>query len=621
MTDSITAEIVRNYLDMAADQVYETLCRTSPNPGANEAKDCGAGIYSYDGTTVKLAARAGIIAHSFAQMTSSQACLDFFRGDLHPGDALLVGDSYHGGSHLGCWTVVVPIFFNGRPRFFTAGRLHVMDQGGPGAGPANPLCREIWHEGLRLPPLKLFEKGERRREVWDWLAANNRLPDLLQADVEAMIGACRVGEARIRELVNRYGLATVEQSLEWIFSYSERSFREQIRQWPDGSYCAEFFVDTDYADHRDLKIRVTVTIDGDRMVLDFSGTDPQTNGLVNSVRANTIAYVCVVFSVLCPQIPINSGFFEPLTLILPEGTLVNATSPVATVLGTIVVGGQIGQAVMKACEQFVPERVGNASIDPAHTYVIGHDERAQRFQTHSKKNAKLFVFYDMAMVAMSNSAAYGVDGWGCWATPFSVARPANHEFTELQYPTLYQQAEYSTDSAAPGQWRGTPAYIMRRVDRDASQTFANFAAQSLVYPLPGYAGGYEGAGNFSILDEGGANELICGEYLLAQPYEPPKVLFSQSGGGGGWGDPLDRDPQAVLDDVLDEYVSVEGARHDYGVIIDTESWVVRIEETARERAHRKAQPGPRKRRGLGREWTINRARIAHRVDQHGSDRA
>lgn len=156
---------------------------------------------------------------------------------------------------------------------------------------------------------------------------------------------------------------------------------------------------------------------------------------------------------------------------------------------------------------------------------------------------------------------------------------------------------------------------MRRVDRDASNTFANFAAQSLVHPLPGYVGGYEGAGNFSILDEGGANEMICGEYLLAQPYEPPKVLFSQSGGGGGWGDPLDREPQAVLDDVLDEYVSVEGARHDYGVIIDSERWIVQVEATARERARRKAQPAARKRRGLGREWTIQRARIAHRVER------
>ncbi|MFC0306853.1 hydantoinase B/oxoprolinase family protein [Rhizorhabdus histidinilytica] len=613
MTDPIMAEIIRNFLDTAADQVYETICRTSPNPGVNEAKDCGAGIYSYDGEAAKLVSRAGIIAHSFALTTSAQSCLDFFRGDLHPGDALLLGDSYHGGSHLGCWTVVVPIFFNGRPRFLSAGRLHVLDQGGPAPGAANPLCREIWHEGLRLPPLKLYEKGERRRELWDWIESNIRLPDVNRADVEAMIGACRVGEQRIRELVERYGLEKTEQALDWIFSSSERRFREQLRQWPDGEYSSSFHVDTDFADARDLKIQAKVIVAGDEMTIDFTGTDLQTDGLVNSAMPNTMAYISIVMSVLFPDVPVNSGFFEPLTVILPEGTLVNPQEPAPTVLGTIVAGGQIAQAVMKAMEQIVPERVANASIDIAHNYVIGNDDRAQRYLTHSANNPRRYLFWDMAPVTMSASAAYGVDGWGTWATPFSVASPANHEMTELQYPTLYQQAEFALDSAAPGQWRGPPAYVMRRVDVGASETYANFASQSLVYPLPGYAGGYEGAGNFCVIEEGEPDEAICGEYMVAQTYDPSKVIFAQSGGGGGWGDPLDRDPQAVLDDVLDEYVSLEGARADYGVIIDGATWQVKVEETAQERGRRKADTRPRKRRGIGREWTINRAKIAHRV--------
>jgi N-methylhydantoinase B len=613
MIDSITAEVVRNFLHNAADQVYEAICRTSPNPGVNESKDCGAGVYSYDGSRVKIVSAAGIITHAFEQMTSAQACVDFFRGDLHPGDVLLVADSFHGGSHLGCRTIIVPIFVDGRPRFLTAARLHVLDQGGPAPGAVNPLCREIWHEGLRLPPLKLYEKGARRQEVWDWLCANNRLPDMMLADMDAMIGACKMGEVRIRELVERWSLKTVENSLAWIFGHSQRSFVERIRKWPDGVYRAEFFADSDYADQRNLAIRVAITIDGERMTIDFAGTDPQVDGLVNSVSGNTIAWICAALAVICPDIPINSGFFEPLTILLPEGTLVNAVSPAPTVLGTVVVGGQIAQAVMKACEQFVPERVGNICLDGAACYVFGSDERAERFLTHSKKNPGQFFFWDMSMVAMCSSAAYGTDGWGCWAAPFSVANPVNHEFTEVQQPTLYQQAELFIDSAAPGQWRGTPAYVMRRIDRGAANVFANFAAQSLIYPLPGYAGGYEGAGNFYIVAEGTENERICGEHPLAEPYQAPKVIFSHCGGGGGWGDPLDRDPAAVLDDVLDEYVSVEGAEKDYGVIIDTTTWRVREEQTAGERARRKADPAPRVRRGLGREWAIDRAKIRHLV--------
>ncbi|MBB3664448.1 N-methylhydantoinase B [Prauserella sediminis] len=611
MADAITAEIVRNQLDTIADQIFETMCRSSPNSVVNEAKDCGAGIYSYDGTTSKMVSRAGIIAHSFAGLSSSQTVLEFFRGDLHPGDALLVADSYHGGSHLGCWNVVVPIFFNGRPRFLTGGRLHVLDQGGPIAGAVNPNCREIWHEGFRIPPMKLYERGTRRRELWDWLMANNRLPDITEADVEAMIGACRVGERQITELVERHGLEKVEESLDWIFEYSERMFRDQVRAWPDGTYSGSFNVDTDYADHTDINIEVAVTVDDDRIVVDFDGTDPQTDGLVNSVPANTIAYVSIALASLCPDIPVNSGFFEPVDIRLPEGTIVNAVSPAATVLGTIVCGGQIGQAVMKAFEEIVPERVGNVSIDIANNYCVGSDDREDRFLVASSSNPRKFFFWDMSPVAMSNSAVYGHDGWGAWATPFSVSRPANNEFTEVQFPTIYHQAEYEIDSAAPGQWRGSPAYVMRRTDRGASNTFATFNSQSLIYPLPGYAGGYEGAGNFCIIGEN-ADEAICGEYPVAQSYDPSQVIFSQSGGGGGWGDPLDRDVDAVVDDVFDELVSIEGALRDYGVVIDPVSLSADEEATVIEREARRADPA-RVRRGIGRERTIERARIQHRV--------
>ncbi|WP_031466309.1 hydantoinase B/oxoprolinase family protein [Sciscionella sediminilitoris] len=611
MADPITAEIIRNHLDTIAEQIFETICRSSPNSVVNETKDCGAGIYSYDGSTSKMVSRAGIIAHSFAGLSSSQTVLDFFRGDLHPGDALLVADSYHGGSHLGCWNVVVPVFFDGKPRFLTGGRLHVLDQGGPMAGAVNPQCREIWHEGFRIPPMKLYEKGARRRELWDWLMANNRLPDITEADVETMIGACRVGENQITELVERHGLEQVEDSLEWIFGYSERKFRDQVSAWPDGTYHGRFTVDSDYADHTDIDIRVAVTIDDDHMIVDFEGTDPQTDGLVNSVPANTIAYVSIALSALCPQIPVNSGFYEPVEIKMPEGTIVNAVSPAATVLGTIVCGGQIGQAVMKAFEQFVPQRVANVSIDIANNYCFGTDDREDRFLVASSSNPRQFFFWDMSPVAMSSSAAYGQDGWGAWATPFSVSRPANNEFTEVQFPTIYHQGEYAIDSAAPGQWRGSPAYIMRRTDRGASSTFATFNSQSLIHPLPGYAGGYEGTGNFCIIGEN-ADEAICGEHMVAQTYDPSQVIFSHSGGGGGWGDPLDRDTEAVLDDVLDELVSLEGARHDYGVVIDPTTWTIDREATEHERARQRAEPS-RTRRGLGREKAIQRAHIRHRI--------
>ncbi|WP_329064101.1 hydantoinase B/oxoprolinase family protein [Amycolatopsis sp. NBC_01480] len=612
MTDPITAEIVRNYLDTTADEIYEGLCRSSEHPTVAEGKDCGAGIYSYDGAKAKLAARAGIILHSYAQLSATQTCLDYFHGDLDPGDVLLVADSHWGGSHIGDYTVLVPIFFDGRPRFFTASRLHVADQGGPFPGGANPDAREIWHEGFRPAPLKLMEKGQRRREVWDWLKANNRLPELLEADLNGMLGSCRKGEERVRELCARYGLDTVAEALDWIFEYSERKFRDQVRTWPDGTSVAEVLVDTDNAGTEDIKVRVSVTVAGDDLIIDFAGTDPQTPGSINSVPTNTIAWVCVAMSVLCPEIPVNSGYFNALTIRIPEGSIVGAVPPAATVNSTLCVGGQIGQAVMKACEQFVPRRVGNVSVPlPVH-YVLGVDTRGEQGGTTSSGSGKPFFFFDLAFTATSCSGAYGVDGWGGWAGPFSAARPGNCEMTELQYPTLYQRDEYVTDSAAPGQWRGSPSFAFSRTMPGAAGTAAYSDPRGVVYPLPGYAGGYSGTGSVAIFDEGGPAELVVSEAAVFRPFDPEVPVFAHSGAGGGWGDPLDRDPAKVLDDVLDEYVSVEAARADYGVVIDQKHWVVLEEETARERATRRADPN-RERVGTGRKQMIERARIQHRI--------
>jgi N-methylhydantoinase B len=427
-----------------------------------------------------------------------------------------------------------------------------------------------------------------------------------------MIGSCRKGEQRIRELCARYGLDTVGESLNWIFDYSERKFRDQVRTWPDGTSTADIFVDTDNAGNEDLRIRVSITVDGDDLIIDFAGTDPQTPGAINSVATNTIAWVCVAMSVLCPDIPVNSGYFDALTIRIPEGSLVGALPPAATVNSTLCCGNQIGQAVMKAVEEFIPRRVGNVSVPLPLHYVIGRDARADQGIAAPSSSAGAFLLMDIAFTTTSCSAAYGVDGWGGWAGPFSVARPGNTEMTELQYPAFYYGDEYVTDSAAPGQWRGSPAFAFRRTMRGAADTTAYTDPRGVVHALPGYAGGFEGTGSVAIFDEGGPAELVVSESAVFRPVDPAVTMFAQSGAGGGWGDPLERDPARVLDDVLDEYVSIDGAKADYGVVIDPQRWVVLDEETARERAAHRADPH-RERRGLGRKQMIERARIQHRI--------
>lgn len=615
MTDPITAEIIRNYMNTVALEVYESLCRASPNPGFNEAKDAGAGVYYYDGEEVSIVARAGISLHSYAGLTSVKECLDFFHGDLENGDVLLVSDPYYGGSHIPDYTIVKPVFYDGKPAFFPAVRGHMMDAGGTVPGNANFGSREIWHDGFRFAPLKLCEKGERRREVWNWVLANSRLPALLEADLEAMIGSCAVGEARVRALCRKYGLDTVRGSLDWIFDYSERKFRDQVRRWPDGKYVGEARLDTDFAGRTDLPIKVTVTISGDSIEFDFAGTASQSEGIINSVAANTTSYIVIAFSALCPDIPINSGMFRAIDVKLPPGTIVNPNPPAPAAFGTVCCGGQIGTALMKACEQFAPQQASNISIDIAGAWTFGLDERPSRFTTQSAGSGKYFIHYDSFSQAMSSGAAFGVDGWGGWATPFSAALMPTVEVTELQYPVLYRQVEYATDSAAPGRWRGSPALFTRRESCGASALRVNLCTQALIHPLAGYAGGADGVGNYMTVEYGDDKEEVVNDNPVSKAVGDRLTVCALSGGAGGWGHPLERDPAAVLNDVLDGYVSLEGARHDYGVVIDPKNLELMSDATRKQReAMRKVVATGTPWRALGREQTVSRAGIASRVE-------
>jgi N-methylhydantoinase B len=573
--DPITAEIVRNYMESTAAEIIKTMTRTSVNPIFNEAHDCSAGVFYYDGEQASIIARADAVpVHIYGALSSVQACLDFFHGDLSQGDVIIVCDPYYGGTHIGDFTIVLPVFYEGQPVFFPAVRAHVLDQGGPIPSGFNVAAREIWHEGFRFCPMKLYEKGELRRELWDLLLTNNRLPDILEADIGAMIGGCRIGEDRIRSLCDKYGLDTVRDSVAWIFDYSERTFRDQIARWPDGTYAAESILDGDFTGREDLAVRVSITIVGDSMVVDFTGTVGQSEGIVNSVPPNTLSYVYGVFSALCPDTPINSGFFRPIETIMPEGSVVNPHAPAAAAYATICIGCDIGEAVMKACEQFAPERVGTISIDLVIAWTYGVDARNNRF----------FVQYDYHASPTSSGATHGTDGWGAWSALFCALKLASIEMTEVQYPCLYRQGEYTTDSAAPGQWRGSPAYQCVREPHHALGAALNqIWIQGLRHPLHGYQGGRPGSGNYAVIREGTPEERVITDVLFEDPTPDGSRYLWVSCGGGGWGDSLDRDAAQVREDVIDEYVSVEGARHDYGVVLDPVTLALDEQATAAER--------------------------------------
>ena len=573
--DQITAEIVRNYLETVSEEMSKIVENTATSQIFSEAHDYSTGIFYYDERGVNLVARAQAVpVHIFAALTSVETVLDVFKADVQEGDTFFVSDPYYGGSHIPDWTIVQPIMRDGRPLFFTSVRGHLNDVGGCAPGGYNTLAREIWHEGFRCPPVKLYVGGQPVRDIFNLIVSNTRQPEAISGDLKAMVGACIVGARRIEEIIAKYGVPLVARSVDYVLDYSEARLRAEIAAWPDGTYRGESILDHDFAGGPEVPVRAAVTIEGDGITIDLAGSHPQVSGFCNSVRANTISNVYSSLVAICPDIPVNSGYFRPVQVLLPPHSVVNADPPAPVGHATVCIGSDIMEAVMKAFEQVVPERVGSANIDLCNFRVFGTNSKTGQF----------FLSGDLNTSPVSSGGVHGVDGWGGWAAPFSALKLPPLEMYEWEFPFQYLQMEYVTDTAAPGQWRGVPAIHYRRRVLDPVRGIGYI--QGLRHSMQGYCGGKSGAGNYFIVNEGLNSELRVEDACYNVDMPAGSVLFAQSGGGGGWGDPLDRDPQAVLADVLDEIVSVAGAERDYAVVIDPEALAV---DHARTRALRESR--------------------------------
>jgi N-methylhydantoinase B len=575
--DPITAEIIRNSLDTVCQELSATVENTALSPIFTLNHDYSCGVFYWDGAEVQLLARdAAVPVHIFASLDSVGTVLDAFAGDVAQDDVFLVADPYMGGTHCPDWTIIKPVVVEDDTVFFPCVRGHVNDVGGPVPGNYNVEAREVWQEGFRIPPVRIVERGRPVTELWEVILANTRLPDEVRGDLLAMVGACGVGERRIRDMAAKYGTAALRASVSYVVDYSETRLRAEIRGWADGTYAHTEQLDHDFAGNRDIPVAITLTIAGDAVTVDFAGSSDQVPGFVNSPRGNTLSQVFTAITALCPDIPVNSGFFRPIDVLLPERSLVNPEAPAPVGHCTLVPGTTVIDAVMKAFEQVTPELVGSAACGMKSALAFGMDAATGRYWVGS----------DLGATAMSAGGARGTDGWGAWAATFCALRLPPLEMFEVYYPYRYMISEYARDTAAPGQWRGAPAMHYRR--RHTDRMRCTIYNASYRHPLAGYAGGHRGAGNYWVIREGAPDELLVTESCYAEPLPEGSLLFAQSGGGGGWGDPLDRAPEAVLDDWLDDLVSLESARRDYGVVIDAGREAVDAPATRAERARRAA---------------------------------
>ncbi|MDE0113497.1 MAG: hydantoinase B/oxoprolinase family protein [Albidovulum sp.] len=554
-SEIIRARVVAGAFDTAAEEMSATVTRTARSPIFNEAHDFTTGIFDFHDGKARLIAQApGCTLHLYAICSAVQAALEAFRNDLHPGDVILASDPFHGGTHIPDNCIILPVFADRKPVFIPVVRAHFADSGGPVAGGYNPAARDIWQDGVIVPPLKLYRKGERRQDILDLIIANNRVEQWLIGDLAAMRGACLTAEKSIARLLDRVGLTGTRAAIEDNIAYVERRVRAEIESWPDGDYAAETFVDHDYQGDHDIRIACTVRVRGSDLTFDFTGTDPEVDGFVNSTLANTLSFVFVaIASCIDEDVTVNEGYIAPVTVIAPEGTIVNPRHPKPVGNCTCICGAEIAEVALLALSQCAPTRVG-----------VNCHKLPLAYSSGKYEDGKPWISLNFHGYTGGAGAAYGTDGWGLYPPLMTGVILPSIEMNELQYPIRIERHEYHPDTEGPGRWRGAPG-VSTRI-RFLAPSITNAMLAGVRHPTKGFCGGGDGPPNALTLSAPDGTRSPVTEVAYNRALPAGSAIEFLRAGGGGWGPATDRPAGEVLADIANGCITPDRAALAYGVV-------------------------------------------------------
>jgi N-methylhydantoinase B len=544
--DPITVSVIQHRLHAIVEEMGEAMLRTSYSQILNSSRDFSTAIADPDGRLVAQAEHVPI--HVGALPWAVQSIRKFFGDRVRPGDVYLLNDPYHGNNHLPDLTAFVPVFAGAKDHlvFWSINRSHQSDIGGATHGGYNPGATEIWQEGLRITPLRLYDAGVVREDVLHMIATNCRHPRDFRGDLAAMIGSARVGERRLQALLAEYGLDTALLGVEAVLDGAERQARACIATWKDGVYRGEAILDDDGHGRRDIHIRATVTKRGSDLAVDLSDSDPQTAGFVNSSYANMRAAVAMALAYLIdPETPKNDGTFRPLKVVAREGTVVWARPPSPVTLCTNHCAQEIGEAVIKALAGACPERA-----------MAGWGRRFRiAIQGTNPRTGRPFIWH-MFHARPGGGASSAGDGWpsaGEWQAAGGI-KFGSVEVTEVRFPLFFRRHELRPDSGGDGQYRGGVGGVLELVAEIREPARANTAGDGVRHGACGMAGGRDGLPHrYRLLS--GRRVRVLKTKEVGVPVRPGDRFLIESGGGGGWGDPRRRAPEARARDVTNGYVT------------------------------------------------------------------
>ena len=560
--DPITFVLIKNSINSIIDQMALAMNRTSYSPLVRDLFDFATGFCNAEGDIIG----EGLVnpVHSGIFPYFIKTLRKLWKDQIYPGDVFMCNDPYEGASHIPDVYTVRPVFYDGELIAFSGAIAHQLDFGGrtPGSNACDNIS--IFEEGIRIPPIKFYEKGERSYTLYRIIEKNVRIPHKVLGDLESQVTAVATGEKAFIELVKKYGgWSVVKRYINELLDYSERLTRDAIRKLPDGEYEFEDYLDNDGFTSEPIRFYLKVTIKGDNITFDFTGSSPQVKGSINLPFSSTVATVSTAIRLfLDPSVPPNSGVWRPITLIAPPGTITHAAFP-AGVAGRGVSIGRLWDVCTGCLAKIAPDKIPACNSNIDFGFCMGGYNR----------DGEPFVLTDFLPGSWGGrSFADGIDGHPpLWLNYSNI--PC--EVMEKEYPIRIEQFGFLTDSGGAGEFRGGLSMIKEYCLE--TEGIIQWRQDRTLYPTWGLNGGKAGAPakGYHITTDGQKRVLKKQSFNCKEGDRLQAILP----GAGGWGEPYKRDSEKVLRDVRDGKVSIEMAKRDYGVVINEKTLEIDLQAT------------------------------------------
>jgi len=545
LLDPITISVVQHRLTGIVQEMGEAMLRTSFSQILNSSRDFSTAICGFDSQLVAQADH--IPVHVGALQPAAASIIEAFGDDVYEGDIFLLNDPYFGGSHLPDVTVFAPVFIENKLAFWAINRAHHSDIGGATYGAYNAAAREIWQEGLRLPPLRLYDKGAIREDILRLLKTNVRHSRDFEGDLMAQIGSVLLAERRLKALAAEFGGDTISHCVSRILDATEAQTRKIFSDWKDGIYFGEACLDDDGRGNNDIAIRAKVTVSGSNLTVDLRTSDRQVESFLNSSVANTSSAVIVAIAVLLdPDIPKNEGVARPVEIVTEPGTIVHPHPGAPVTMCTSHCGNEIIEAVVVALSGACPDR------------AMGGWGRRLRIAIKGKNpsNGRPFIWH-MFHARPGGGASSGGDGWhnsGEWHSAGGL-KFGSVEVAETRFPLYFPVHEFRSDSGGDGQYAGGAGCDLHLVVETEQPAIANIAGDGIRHGARGMLGGQDGQPHHYLLRPPGREAEELESKVEGLPVPPGSTFEIHSGGGGGWGEPAKRSAGARANDISNELIS------------------------------------------------------------------